>query len=623
LTHDTLTALVDLPPRPGADTRARTRLAFGAPMRWHVARHLADVAAVIDAAHAAARAGSWCVGWVAYEAAPGLNDALRAGTHVHRADDGTVLAAFAEFASPAEMPQPSVESVWRAGPWTGPLLPPAPLDAPAPPPLHAAIGTIRDHIRAGDAYQVNLTTPLRTRLDGDPRDWFAALVRAQPDGYVFRIAHTLDGAPERLLCLSPELFFDWSGDTLTARPMKGTAPRGTTPRADADAAQRLVTSDKERAENVMIVDLLRNDLSRVATLGSVHVPKLFERHALPTVWQMTSTVTAQARPGMTLSRVFGALFPCGSVTGAPKRSAMGIIRSLESGPRGVYCGALGLIRPGGDATFAVPIRTLALRAAEPSGRRWDAVCGVGSGITHDSTPDGEAREWRSKQGFLHRAAAPFELLETLRLEDGRWWMFEAHLARLQRTASHFGYRFDGAAIHAALSSARAAHPTGNHRVRLICGPDGRAHAEAHPLPATPPVVRLHLASAPIDGDGEFVRFKTTRREAYAPFVPTDADRAAGLFDTLLHNRAGELTETTFGNVALRIGGEWLTPAAACGLLPGVYREALLEEGRLREARLPLDALRRAEACAFLNSVRGWVPVDLAILCAQLDSGTPA
>lgn len=620
---DTVTALVDLPPRPGGDARARTRLAFGTPIRWHVARRLSDVAAVLDAAHAAARAGAWCVGWVAYEAAPGLNDALRTGTHVHAVEDGAVLAAFAEFASPTEMPHPATGSPWQTAPWAGPLLPSAPLDAPAPSEMHVAVETIRDRIREGDAYQVNLTTPLRSRLDGDPDDWFAALVRAQPDGYVFRIAHTLDGTPERLLCLSPELFFDWAGDTLTAQPMKGTAPRGATPRADADAAQRLITSDKERAENVMIADLLRNDLSRVATLGSVRVPRLFERHALPTVWQMTSTITAQARPGTTLSQVFGALFPCGSVTGAPKRSAMGIIRSLETAPRGVYCGALGLIRPGGDATFAVPIRTVSLRAADGSGHRWDALCGVGSGITHDSTPDGEAREWRSKQGFLHRAAAPFELLETLRLDDGRWWMFEAHLARLQRTASHFGYRFDGAAVHAALSAARSAHPTGSHRVRLLAGPDGRTRAETHPLPATPALARLRLAAAPIDGDGEFVRFKTTRREAYAPFVPTEADHAAGMFDTLLHNRAGELTETTFGNVALRIDGEWLTPAAACGLLPGVYREALLEEGRLREARLPLEALRRAEACAFLNSVRGWVPVDLAALCAQLDAGAPA
>ena len=623
MSPDALTALVDLPARPGDDSSARTRLAFGVPLRWHVARCLADVPVVIDAAHAAARSGSWCVGWVTYEAAPGLNDALTSGTHVHPVTNEPVLAAFAEFDSPAEAPSPPSGSTWHAAAWAGPLLPAAPLAAPAPPDLRAAIGTIRDHICDGDAYQVNLTTPLRTRLEGDPDDWFAALVRAQPDGYVFRLAHALDGVPERLLCLSPELFFDWAGDTLTAQPMKGTAPRGATPRADADAAQRLVTSDKERAENVMIVDLLRNDLSRVATLGSVRVPRLFERHALPTVWQMTSTITARARPGTTLSQVFGALFPCGSVTGAPKRSAMGIIHTLESEPRGVYCGALGLIRPGGDATFAVPIRTLALRDADGTGRRWDAVCGVGSGITHDSTPDGEAREWRSKQGFLQRAAALFELLETLRLDDGRWWMLEAHLARLQRTAWHFGYRFDGAAVHAALAATRTAHPTGSHRVRLIAGPDGRTRAEAHPLPATPAVAQLRLATGPIDGDSEFVRFKTTRREAYAAFVPTEADRAAGVFDTLLHNRAGELTETTFGNVALRIGGAWLTPAAACGLLPGVYREALLEEGRLREARLPLDAIRAAEACAFLNSVRGWVPVDLDALRAQFDAGAPA
>lgn len=617
---DTFTALVDLPSRPGTDPGARTRLAFGAPLRWHVARQVSDVPAVLDAAQAAARAGAWCVGWVAYEAAPGLNDALAAGTHVHPVPDGTVLAAFAEFAAPVTPPQRRASDTWHTGPWHGGLLPAAPLDAPAAPRLAAAIGTVRAHIREGDAYQVNLTTALRSRLEGDPEDYFAALVRTQPDGYLFRMAHALDGVPERLLCLSPELFFDWAGDTITAQPMKGTAPRGVTPRADADAAERLIASDKERAENVMIVDLLRNDLARVAALGSVRVPRLFERHALPTVWQMTSTVTARVPPDTTLSQVFGALFPCGSVTGAPKRSAMGLIRTLEGEARGVYCGALGLLRPGGDATFAVPIRTIALRAADDASRHWAAVCGVGSGITYDSTPDGEAREWRSKLGFLRRAAAPFELLETLRLEAGRWWMLDRHLARLQRSARHFGYRFDGTAVHGALTEVRTRHPIGDHRVRLLVEPDGGARTEAQALAPTPAIVRLRLADSPIDGDDEFIRHKTTRREAYAPFSPTGTDRAAGVFDVLLYNRAGELTETTFGNIALRIDGTWLTPAAACGLLPGVAREAWLEDGRLREARLPVEALGRAEAAAFLNSVRGWIPVDLAALRDPPDPG---
>ncbi|HEY8877385.1 MAG TPA: bifunctional anthranilate synthase component I family protein/class IV aminotransferase [Roseateles sp.] len=467
----------------------------------------------------------------------------------------------------------------------------------------AAIERIRDYIREGDCYQINLTTRLRAASEGlDPEQLFLALHASQPGGFSLFLREA--GAAS----VSPELFFDWrpvpgakASWLLAAQPMKGTAPRGRD-RVDDEAAQaHLRTSEKERAENLMIVDLLRNDLSRVAQLGTVRVPRLFELHALPTVWQMTSTVTAVSRSGLALADAFAALFPCGSVTGAPKIRAMQIIRELEPTARGWYCGALGLIQPGGVATFNVPIRTV-----DFSGDT--LTCGIGSAITLDSEPAAEIAEWRAKSRFLARAEAPVEALETLRLEEGVALRAEAHLARMQRTARHFGLRFSLAEARAHLKTVAAEQPTGSWRLRLTCDAEGRL---AHTLTAftpTPEPVRLTLADRAMPTRGpraEYLAHKTTRRELYA------LDKPAGAFDLILWNEAGELTECTFGNLALQIDGQWLTPPLAAGLLPGVLRAELLVQGRVKEARLTREDLARAEGLAFFNSLRGWLVAELA------------
>jgi para-aminobenzoate synthetase / 4-amino-4-deoxychorismate lyase len=386
--------------------------------------------------------------------------------------------------------------------------------------------------------------------------------------------------------------------------MKGTAPRGATPAADAAQAEFLRSAPKERAENLMIVDLLRNDLSRLAEPHSVRVPRLFHTEAWPTVWQMSSDVVATTRPGTTLGDVFAALFPCGSITGAPKVQAMRLIRALEPEPRGVYCGAIGVVQPGGAATFNVPIRTLALRRA---GATTTVRCGIGSGITADASAAGEWDEWRHKRAFVDRASQTFELLETLRLQDGVFVDAEAHLERLAGAAWHFAFASPLAAARDALERLRAAHPGGHWRVRLLADRAGAARAQAFAL--APPLAPVHvrLADRPLAGsDGEFVRFKTTRRAHYDAFAPTEDD----VFDTLLWNERGELTEFTRGNLALRIDGRWLTPAATCGLLPGIARARLLREGTLAEATLTRADLARAEGLAFFNSLRGWLPAAL-------------
>ena len=589
MTAGVVTALIDFGQPQGA-AGERLRCAFGAPLRVLQADALDEVKPLLEQVQAEAKAGHWCLGHVAYEAAPAFDAALR----VHPAPGP--LAWFAVF--DAALPWPEDERLpsgaaaavqqpvrirWDSGPERAAFT--------------RDIEAIQAAIAAGDCYQINLTAQLEGQLlQGSPLALYAALHRAQPGGY----SAFLDMGGRQLLSVSPELFFDWDGSRLLARPMKGTAVRGATPEQDQAQADVLLSSAKERAENVMIVDLIRNDLSRIALPHSVKVPRLFHREALPTVWQMTSDVTADSRPGTSLADLFAALFPCGSITGAPKVQAMRLIHELEPGPRGAYCGAIGIVRPGGHATFNVPIRTVAVQGQRLS-------CGIGSGITSGATAEGEWQEWRHKLAFLDRASEPFELLETLALVDGELRHRSEHLARLQRAADHFAYPLDQSALLAQLQALEAAHPQGRWRVRLLLDAQGLAQVQAFALEASPAEVTLALAPQPFEAAaGEFVRYKTTRRAHYDAAAPTQP----GVFDAILWNSGGELTECTRGNLALQIDGEWLTPALSSGLLDGVGREVALREGRVREAVLRVEDLRRATGLAFLNSLRGWIAARL-------------
>ena len=577
---------------PQGGAAPRLRYAFGTPRAVLVAHELAEVRAVLDAVQAAAEKGSWCVGYLRYEAAPAFDAALA----VH-APDGP-LAWFAVHDDALPWLEDASAATARVR-WA---------DTCPRPAFGAAMEHIQRAIAAGELYQVNFTAPLLGEWIGEPEEGaaqalFAALQRAQPGGYAAFIdtGGTGDG---QLLSVSPELFFDWRDGQILARPMKGTAARGATPEMDAAQAAALRASPKERAENVMIVDLLRNDLSRIAEPFSVQVPVLFHTEALPTVWQMTSDVRARTRAGTTLADVFAALFPCGSITGAPKVRAMQMIRELEAGPRGVYCGAIGVVRPGEPgqgirATFNVPIRTVTVQAG---GLR----CGIGSGITSGAVPDAEWQEWRNKRQFLARASMPFDLLETLALKDGELRHAAEHLQRLAGAAAHFGIPWDAAAVQRCLHELAQAHPQGLWRVRLLLDARGRARAEAFAMEPSPAQVRLQLADRPLmEAHGEFVRFKTTRRAHYDAHAPTEP----GVFDTVLWNAEGEITECTRGNVAMLLGGRWVTPPLACGLLPGVGRALALQGGRLAEAVVRLDDLPRVQGWAFVNSLRGWLAAE--------------
>lgn len=594
------TALVDFPPeRPGLPRR---RLTLREPLRWLVAHDPSQVPSLLDDAHSLACQGHWLVGWVAYEAAPGLEACLP----VKALPLGQPYAVWAVFEAAQVCVQDeatastSAANTWSTGAWA------IDLDEPQ---AHQRIERIRTLIEAGEVYQVNLTARLRGDFTGGAaaiEPFFQALRRSQPDGYGLMLdARAASRNPGVVLSVSPELFFDWDGEVITTRPMKGTASRGHDATADQAAAAHLQSSPKERAENLMIVDLLRNDLSRIAKVGTVKVPSLFDLEALPTAWQMTSTITARTRTGLRLSEAFSALFPCGSVTGAPKRQAMHHIARLETAERGVYCGAIGLMSPGGRVTFNVPIRTVALNTPPPPAP-WSAQCGIGSGITLDAQADSEWREWQTKRGFLDRASQPFDLLESMRLENGHFERQGAHLARLQASAEHFNFRLDMAATQAALTHLAQRHPSGVFKARLLVNSAGDVTAEATPLKpasASPPVVRL--AKHPMPPADDFIRHKTTRRSAYAAFAPESA-----YFDTLLFNAAGELTEFTIGNLALKIEGHWCTPPLHCGMLPGVMRATLLQQGLLTERVLTKADLDHSEGMALINSVRGWIDVKL-------------
>ena len=563
--------------------QAALRCAFDQPQQSLVAHTPQQIKPLLEAVDALSRQGFWCVGYVRYEAAPAFDAALK----VHTSDGP--LAWFGVYAKALPWPDKAADGadkndatrvLWQSS-----------LDRAD---FDSALACIHQAIAAGDLYQVNYTAPLHGAFSGDAQTLFRRLHRAQPRGY----AAFIDSGFEQVLSVSPELFFDWQDSTLLTRPMKGTAPRGNGAEEDAALAAALVASPKERAENVMIVDLLRNDVSRIAQPHSVKVPHLFSVQTLPTVLQMVSDVTATTRPGTRLCDVFGALFPCGSITGAPKVQAMRMIGALEPTPRGIYCGAIGVVRPGGHATFNVAIRTVTLRDTS-------ATCGIGSGITADATAEAEWQEWRVKRGFLARASESFKLLETLRLEAGVFRHLDAHLARLQRAAAHFAYPWDESHIkqvlHGLITSESA------RRVRLLLDDQGHAQAQAFALAPSPSPVTLQLANRPFEeAQSEFTRFKTTHRAHYEAFTPTNPD----VFDTLLHNDAGELTECTRGNIALLLDGRWVTPPLRCGLLDGIGRELFLKEGRLREAVVRVDDLPRVQALAFINSLRGWLDARL-------------
>jgi para-aminobenzoate synthetase/4-amino-4-deoxychorismate lyase len=562
-----------------------------------------EVAPTIAAAEAAAIRGLWVGGFVAYEAAPGLDPALRVRERPLADPFARLpLAWFGMFERRDETTLPEPRDVGGlpsvdAGPG------PDGADGDAWRPsidrerYDATIARVREHIAAGDTYQVNVTLRLRSRVEGDERGLYRDLCYAQRGAH----AAYLNLGRYRILSASPELFVRVDGRTLTTRPMKGTAPRGRWFEEDEARAAALVASPKERAENAMIVDLLRNDLGRVSRPGSVTWSDVFEAERYETVWQLTSTVTSELRADAGLADVFGALFPSGSVTGAPKVRSMEIIAALEDAPRGVYCGAIGWIAPPSrgplGAAFNVAIRTVTVDAETGS-----AEYGVGGGITWDSVATAEFDEVVAKARVLTARRPPFELLETMRRDPAEpIRRLTEHVRRLERSAAYFGFRLDRDELSSVLEAAGEGedHPV---RVRLRLSRSGAFDVSVTRLDLAASLpVRVVLDEPSVDPSDPMLFHKTTLRGRYdaARARHPDAD------DVLLVNVRGEVTEASSSNVAVRLEGRWWTPPLDCGLLPGTEREALLADGTLAERAMTVDEIRRADGVAIVNSVRGW------------------
>jgi para-aminobenzoate synthetase/4-amino-4-deoxychorismate lyase len=550
-------------------------LLFEAPLAALEARDEGGVRDTLEQADAALASGRFVAGFLAYEAAAGLGLATRAPDA-----DGPPLAWLGVFEAPREVAPPRAEPGdpvpavrWEPG-----------LDALG---HAAALAGIHERIAAGDTYQANFTFPLRAPLAEEPLALFARLLAVQRP----RHAALLDLGRFAAVSASPELFFRREGGVLVTRPMKGTAGRGPTPEDDEGRVAALRDSEKERAENLMIVDMLRNDLGRVAEVGSVEVPALFEVERYPTVLQMTSTVIARSRAP--LSEVIAALFPCASVTGAPKKRTMEIVAAAEASPRGVYTGAIGWAGPDGTASFNVAIRTVVADR-----ERGLATFGVGSGVVADSVASREYEECLLKARIL--GEPPFALLETMAYLPGEGYrQLEGHLARLVRSARHFGFPLDTKRFEAALRDAAAAEVA--IRARVLLHFDGRLEVQTGSLPPSPArPLRVGLAARPVDPGSAWLHHKTTRREVYDEAVLSRPD----CDDVLLWNDRGELTESSVANVVVEVGGQRLTPPLACGVLAGVERARAIAEGRAREAVVRLADLRPGQRLWLVSSLRG-------------------
>ena len=588
---------------------AADALLYEAPRALFVAHRSDEVETVLAAAEAARVAqGGALAGYIAYEAGLALEPKL-AGLAAARTGAAGPLVWLGLFDAPRRIAAADVPAwLTQTAQGTGHIGPMEPQLSPGG--YAAAFAAMREAIHAGDIYQANLTYPLAGSFRGDPVGLYTALRDAAAAGYGGLI---FDGA-HWLLSFSPELFVALSGSEAKVKPMKGTRPRSPDAAADAALAQDLATSVKDRAENLMIVDLMRNDLARVAEAGSVHVDAPFAVESYPTVHQMVSTVRARLSPGKGAMDLVRALFPCGSITGAPKIRAMELLGGIERDARGPYCGAIGRIDApdatgNANAAFNVAIRTLRLTPIENG--QGSAVLGIGSAVVADSEAMSERRECEVKAGFLRRAApgltAPVcDLIETMRFEpDSGIALLELHLARMKASAAALGFAFDRHALRNQIQ-ALCFELDAPARVRLMVSRSGASALETGPLPA--PLgepVRVAALPHPLDPSDWRLTHKTSDRGFYEEALA--AARSLGADEALLvrdgESAGGLVTEGSWTSVfAEGPDGVLLTPPATLGLLPGVLREHLIAEGKVREAELSLDDL--AHGFWIGNALRG-------------------
>jgi len=552
------------------------------PLRILKADRAEEVLSVLREVERSAGSGLQAAGFISYEAAGGFDKSLK--THGSK---GLPLAWFCLFENSSAFTLPE-EGSFMLGNWEASL---------SRDEYVRAIDRIKSYLKDGDTYQVNYTMRLRADFKGDPLALFSHLQSTQKAGYCAWIE-----TGDFCICsISPELFFSLDGDHLVSRPMKGTSRRGMTQEEDGVLSAELSNSEKNRAENVMIVDMVRNDMGRVAAAGSVVVSSMFDIEKYPTLFQMTSTV--ECRTEASFTDIVSALFPCASITGAPKVRTMEIIKELEPEPRGIYTGCIGCLLPGRKGGFNVAIRTVMIDRKQ--GR---AEYGVGGGIVWDSSPEHEYEECLVKAGILTARPPEFNILETILWDskDGGYFLLDKHLKRISSSAAYFEYPCDLPSMEKKLDEESSAFGDGTYRVRLQLAKNGEVLVSSDPSPVSGKPWRVGVASVPVNSGNVFLYHKTTNRSVY------DGAREADMTvdDVILFNEKGEITESTVANVVIEKNGQLLTPPVRCGLLAGVFREWLLENGEIREGILTLKDLKSAGRVYLINSVRKWIPVEI-------------
>ena len=558
-------------------------LHFSEPHRIIAAEKLEDVLPALLEIEQLIKVNNWyAAGFLSYEAASAFEPALQTKPEI-----GFPYLWFGLYSGPRAIALPKPVGQKDTLTWEPSVDPET---------YNAAIAQIRDDIGEGRTYQVNYTMRLQTDFTGNAWDFFLQLAQNQNSHAAY-----LEMGRYIICSASPELFFQLDGDTITCRPMKGTAKRGRTTSEDSAQSEWLKHSAKNRAENVMIVDMVRNDLGRIAEIGSVCVPELFGTERYPTLWQMTSTVTA--RTNATLTEIFSALFPCASITGAPKVSTMRIIKELEATPRRVYTGSIGYISPPRKAKFNVAIRTVLIDRETRQ-----AEYGVGGGIVWDSTSTDEYAEALLKARVLTEPPPQFSLLETmLWTPETGFYLLDQHLARMLDSADYFDFPTSKEKIQEYLEHLSSAFHS-PQRVRLLLDPTGAFQSQAATYQPGAPDQPLNIciAKEPVDSRNVFLFHKTTQRDVYE-FALRDFP---GTDDVLLYNELGELTEFTNGNLVVELEGKLCTPPISCGVLPGTFRAHLLETGQVVERAILVEQLKDCTKVFRVNSVRRWQRVQI-------------
>ncbi|CBZ00349.1 chorismate binding enzyme, putative para-aminobenzoate synthetase [Streptococcus oralis Uo5] len=556
------------------------RYTFTQPIKELKTRDLSEVADLLAQVESYQEQGYYVVGYVSYEAAPAFEEKLA----VHKAP---LLAEYLLYFTVHDRVETSpipltYEEVDLPSKWQ---------EETSAENYEKAIAQIHHHLRQGDTYQVNYTVQLKQDLSANPFAIYNRMVVEQEAGYNAYVEHD----EMAVISMSPELFFEQNNRELTTRPMKGTTQRGVTDQEDLAQASWLEQDPKNRSENMMIVDLLRNDMNRISEVGSEHVERLCQVEQYSTVWQMTSTIKSQLRPDVDLVEIFRSLFPCGSITGAPKIATMEIIKDLEPQPRGVYCGTIALLLPNGRRIFNVAIRTIQLHKGQ-------AIYGVGGGITWDSTWESEYHEVHQKAAVLYRKQARFKLITTGKINQKQLLFENQHLGRLTKASRYFSYPFNPEDLRQKIEEeCQACDSHQDYRLRIILSKSGEIELSRQLLaPLSPSFCKAKLCLQEADLNQAFTYFKTTHR----PHLNLDKQ------EIIYHNAAGELLETSIGNLVLKINGKLYTPPIRLGILPGIYRQHLLETGQVEEKVLTVPDLEQAETIYGCNAVRGLYELEV-------------